>query len=198
MSEAELTALTQQTVGLAYIFVGAVGLWLYLMHVGDDGLRRWERLRDHFTVKRSGVEAPIPRADYVAQPARPPSVSPMSALDTDTDTDTDTPADIAANHNAQGETVYRVTAEQLQRVREDERLAGIGRALGTLKGLGLLREVERAQRLTEVKNALVGTSREKQKRLNRLIDATAAEVEPAEERELLAIKDEGGPRLVER
>ena len=136
--------------------------------------------------------------DYVAQSAPLQHGGPMSATDTDTDTDTDTPPDIAPGATVPGATIYRMTEEQLARIRVDEQLAGVARTLGVLKGLGLLAEVERAQRLTEVKNALIGTSRERHKRLNRLIESEAAKVVQPAERELLAVSDEGGPRLVER
>ena len=62
MTEAQLDALTQQTVGMAYLFVGLAGLLLYLAHLGPDGLRRWERLRDHFFTVKGSLG---PAADYV-------------------------------------------------------------------------------------------------------------------------------------
>lgn len=150
------------------------------------------------SVNASQEPPPVIAPNYVAQSAPLQHGGPMSAEDTDADTDIDTPPDIVPSATVPGATIYRMSEEQIARIRVDEQLAGVARTLGVLKGLGLLAEVERAQRLTEVKTALIGTSRERHKRLNRLIEAEAAKVAQPVERELLAVSDEGGPRLLER
>lgn len=54
MTDAELTALTQQTTGVAYIFVGvACLLFFFLTPKKEGGPRRWQLYRDHFFRPRS-------------------------------------------------------------------------------------------------------------------------------------------------
>ncbi len=176
-------------------FLGVIPLLDYL------GLDMGEALRS--MVSRRGVNPSAeddtpPPAGYVAPRARAADVAPMSAQDTDTDTDTDITHDIHAVGQGAGQTLYRLTEEQLAKVRADEQLAGVARALGTLKGLGLLGEVERTERLTELKNSLVGTSRARHKQLNRLIADAEGKVAQHPERELLGVADDGQRRLIER
>jgi uncharacterized iron-regulated membrane protein len=193
---------------LAYVFflcvaVITVGLlWFRVFRPMLEDLGVIQPVQHSFgalgSVNPSQKPPPATTPGYVARPAPLQHVGPMSVGDTDTDTDTDTPPDITPGVTVPGATIYKMNEEQIARIRADEQLAGVARTLGVLKGLGLLAEVERAQRLTEVKTALIGTSRERHKRLNRLIEAEAAKVSQPAERDLLAVSDEGGPRLLER
>lgn len=181
MTEAELTALTQQTTGLAYIFVGAVGLWLYLMHVGDDGLRRWERLRDHFTVNTSAERGP----DYVTSERPPSPAVPPFPQEREPERERERPGTEAEPLALPAGKLY--TAEQIAALTGQAEERGRAEALGMLLGRLLLDENDRGTAM----ELLFGPRGRRHQRVRPLVEQAAARVAPPPEPARLVGINEG-------
>jgi hypothetical protein len=160
---------------LALIALAAVAWYLGLLPL-------IEGLRARRSVNRSADGGRGATSDYVTSERRTLSVSTVPPLVTETETETETDDTSYAPPPGSTETSYiRLTQQQYDQFKARVFLEGAAHAMGTLQGAGYLDAVVSAERLTDAKRAVFGSSGRTLTTANRLIAQAAAKATPAEE-----------------